>query len=46
MQAVTDGLVSLFSVANPWLAAVRNLGMSAVDRLPLAKRLLAQSALR
>jgi ubiquinone biosynthesis UbiH/UbiF/VisC/COQ6 family hydroxylase len=46
MQAVTDGLVNLFSVANPWLAAVRNLGMTAVDRLPLAKRLLAQSALR
>jgi 2-octaprenyl-6-methoxyphenol hydroxylase len=45
MQTLTNGLVHLFGVADPWLKAVRNLGMSAVDRLPLAKRLLAQSAL-
>jgi 2-octaprenyl-6-methoxyphenol hydroxylase len=46
MQAVTDGLVHLFGVTDPLARAVRNLGMSAVDRLPLAKRLLAQSALQ
>jgi len=45
MQMVTDGLVKLFGGSDPVLKAVRNLGMSAVDRLPLAKRLLAQSAL-
>jgi 2-polyprenylphenol 6-hydroxylase len=46
MQAVTDGLWQLFGAAAPWLRTARNLGMAAVDRLPLAKRLLAQSALR
>jgi 2-octaprenylphenol hydroxylase len=45
MQAVTDGLVQLFGASAPLLKTLRNLGMSAVDRLPLAKRLLAQSAL-
>jgi 2-octaprenyl-6-methoxyphenol hydroxylase len=45
MQAVTDGLVHLFGASDPLLKTLRNLGMSAVDRLPLAKRLLAQSAL-
>jgi len=45
MQTVTDGLVRLFGVSDPLLKTLRNLGMSAVDRLPLAKRLLAQSAL-
>jgi len=45
MQAVTDGLVHLFGGSNPLLKGLRNLGMSAVDRLPLARRLLAQSAL-
>ena len=45
MQTVTDGLVHLFGGSDPLLKAVRNLGMSAIDRLPLAKRLLAQSAL-
>jgi 2-octaprenyl-6-methoxyphenol hydroxylase len=45
MQTVTDGLVQFFGVSDPLLKALRNLGMSAVDRLPLAKRLLAQSAL-
>ncbi len=46
MQTVTDGLVQLFGTAAPWVKAMRNLGMTAVDRLPLAKRLLAQAALR
>jgi len=46
MQAVTHGLVHLFHERAPWLKTPRNLGMAAVDRLPLAKRLLARSALR
>ncbi len=46
MQTVTDGLWHLFGAAAPWVRTLRNLGLTAVDRLPLAKRLLAQSALR
>jgi 2-polyprenyl-6-methoxyphenol hydroxylase-like FAD-dependent oxidoreductase len=46
MQTVTDALARLFGSAAPWVKSVRNLGLAAVDRLPLAKRLLAQSALR
>jgi 2-octaprenyl-6-methoxyphenol hydroxylase len=46
MQAVTDGLARLFGERAPWLAALRNGGIAAVNRLPLAKRLLAQPALR
>jgi 2-octaprenylphenol hydroxylase len=46
MQAVTDGLARLFRNPAPWLATARNIGLAAVDRLPLAKRLLAQPALR
>lgn len=46
MHAVTDGLIRLFGPRQPWLAAVRNAGMAAVDRLPLLKRALAQPALR
>jgi 2-octaprenylphenol hydroxylase len=46
MQAVTDGLWHLFGVSAPWVRAARNIGMTVVDRLPLAKRFLAQSALR
>lgn len=46
MQVVTDGLVRLFGPPSPWLSAVRNAGMSAVDRLPFLKRTLAQPALR
>jgi len=46
MHAVTDGLVRLFGPRQPWLAALRNAGMAAVDRLPLLKRALAQPALR
>ena len=46
MQTVTDGLWHLFGIGSPWVKAARNWGMAAVDRLPLAKSLLAQSALR
>jgi len=46
MQAVTDGLARLFAVPTPWLRLLRNAGLSAVDRLPLVKRVLAQPALR
>ena len=46
MQAVTDGLVRLFGPPAPWVRALRNAGMSAVDRLPRLKRALAQPALR
>ncbi len=46
MQAVTDGLTRLFGPPSPWLSALRNAGMTAVDRLPLLKRVLAQPALR
>ncbi len=46
MQTVTDGLVHLFRVDARWARSVRNLGMAAVDAIPPARRLLAQSALR
>ena len=46
MQSVTNALAHLFGTTMPWVKAARNLGLAAVDRLPLAKRLLAQSALR
>ena len=46
MQTVTDGLVRLFGPATPWLKTLRNAGMTAVDRLPVLKRALAQPALR
>jgi len=46
MQAVTDGLARLFRTSAPWLRALRNAGLSAVDRLPIVKRALAQPALR
>jgi 2-octaprenyl-6-methoxyphenol hydroxylase len=46
MHAVTDGLARLFGMSNPWIRSARNLGMAGLDRLPVAKRLLAQSALR
>ena len=46
MQTVTDGLARLFGGGAPWLSAARNAGLSAVDRLPLLKRALAQPALR
>jgi 2-octaprenylphenol hydroxylase len=46
MQAVTDGLWHLFGASGPFVRTARNLGLTLVDRLPLAKRVLAQSALR
>jgi len=46
MHTVTDGLVRLFGPRTPWLRTLRNAGLSAVDRLPIVKRLLAQPALR
>jgi len=46
VQTVTDGLARLFGMHAPWIARLRNLGLSAVDRLPIAKHLLAQPALR
>jgi 2-octaprenylphenol hydroxylase len=46
MQAVTDGLARLFGWPAPWVKTLRNAGLSAVDRLPLLKRAMAQPALR
>jgi ubiquinone biosynthesis UbiH/UbiF/VisC/COQ6 family hydroxylase len=46
MQYVTDGLARLFRTSLPLVRTARNWGMTAVDRLPPAKRVLAQSALR
>lgn len=46
MQVVTDGLVRLFGPTTPWLKSLRNAGLTAVDRLPILKRVLAQPALR
>jgi 2-octaprenyl-6-methoxyphenol hydroxylase len=46
MQTVTDALAHLFRSKAPWIRSAGNLGMAAIDRLPPARRLLAQSALR
>lgn len=46
MHTVTDGLVRMFGPRTPWLKTLRNAGLSAVDRLPMIKRALAQPALR
>jgi len=46
MQTVTAGLARLFGPPNPWLKTLRNAGLTAVDRLPVLKRALAQPALR
>lgn len=46
MHTVTDGLARLFGSSASWIRSARNLGMAGLDRLPIAKRLLAQSALR
>jgi ubiquinone biosynthesis UbiH/UbiF/VisC/COQ6 family hydroxylase len=46
MQTVTDTLAHLFGLRMPWARAARNLGMSGLDRMPSAKRLLAEPALR
>jgi len=42
MIAFTDGLVKLFALEQPALAAVRNFGLMAFDLLPPAKRALAR----
>ena len=46
MQTATDALAHLFRIRTPWVRSARNLGLSAVERMPSARRLLAQSALR
>ena len=46
MQTVTDALAHLFRIRAPWVRSARNLGLAAVERMPSARRLLAQSALR
>ena len=46
MYSITDGLVKMFGPRTPWLRTLRNAGLAAVDRLPVIKRVLAQSALR
>src|SRR4029434_3320010 len=46
MQTVTDALAHLFRINVPWVRSARNLGLSAVERIAPARRLLAQSALR
>jgi 2-octaprenyl-6-methoxyphenol hydroxylase len=46
VQAVTDGLARLFGARSGLAAALRNAGLSAVDRLPMAKYALAQPVLR
>jgi ubiquinone biosynthesis UbiH/UbiF/VisC/COQ6 family hydroxylase len=46
MQTVTDVLARLFGASAPLVRSARNVGMAALNRLPPAKRLLAQSALR
>jgi ubiquinone biosynthesis UbiH/UbiF/VisC/COQ6 family hydroxylase len=46
VQSVTDGLARLFGARPAWVATIRNVGLAAVDRLPLVKHALAQPALR
>ena len=46
MQAVTDGLTRLFGSSMPGVAALRNLGLAAVSKLPPLRQALAQPALR
>jgi ubiquinone biosynthesis UbiH/UbiF/VisC/COQ6 family hydroxylase len=45
MEAVTDGLQSLFSSRLPGVAALRNAGLALTDRLPTLKRYLVKRAL-
>ena len=44
VQGFTDGLARLYGNRNPWLRLGRNLGLSAFDRIPAAKRLLTRHA--
>ena len=46
MQAVTDALAHLFRSRAPAVRSARNLGLAAIGRMPPARRMLAQSALR
>ena len=46
VQAVTDGLARLFNLRSPVAGRLRNLGLAAFDRVPVAKHWLAQPALR
>jgi len=46
MQTITDALAHLFRIEASWVRTARNVGLSAVERMPPARRLLAQSALR
>jgi 2-octaprenyl-6-methoxyphenol hydroxylase len=46
MHLVTDGLARLFGTTAAWVRTARNVGLAAVDRLPLIKRMLAGPALR
>ena len=46
MQAVTDGLWRLFGAQQAIPAALRNRGMTILDRLPAAKSVLMQPAMR
>jgi 2-polyprenyl-6-methoxyphenol hydroxylase-like FAD-dependent oxidoreductase len=46
MRLVTDGLKRLFDTTLPPLPWLRNAGLSLVDRFPLVKRLLIESASR
>jgi 2-polyprenylphenol 6-hydroxylase len=46
MQTVTDALANIFRMPSPWIRSARNLGLVALERMPPARRLLAQSALR
>ena len=45
MMSVTDGLNHLFSNRNPLLAAVRDIGLFAVEHCPPAKRLFTRHAM-
>ena len=46
MRVVTDGLHRLFEVQSAPVAWLRNLGMTAVEKLPLLKRTLISGASR
>ncbi len=46
MQTLTDAMAQLFGSTAPGLRALRNLGLTAIDALPPARRLLAHAALR
>jgi 2-octaprenylphenol hydroxylase len=46
VQTVTDGLARLFAVRSPLVGRLRNLGLAALERMPIAKQWLAQPALR